>query len=83
MKKLKEELLRLGVQKEVRACAVGCLDLCEEGISIVEEPRHIAYGHVKLEDVPEIARAFAQGRVVKRLVVHGEVSDADAAEPST
>lgn len=69
IKKLKEELLRLGVHKEVRACSSSCLDLCEIGISIVEEPRHVVYGHVTLEDVPELARAFAEDRVLERLVV--------------
>ena len=70
IKKLKEELLRLGVHKEVRACSSSCLDLCETGISIVDEPAHVAYGGVTLDDVPELARAFAEGRILERLVVH-------------
>lgn len=73
LKRLKEELVTLGVHKEVRACSSSCLDLCESGISIVEEPHHVAYGKVSLEDIPELARAFAEGRVVERLVVHGSL----------
>lgn len=69
VKKLKEELLRLGAQKDVRACSSSCLDLCETGASIVQEPDHVAYGGVTLADVPELARAFAEGRVLDRLVV--------------
>ncbi|MFO0673445.1 MAG: (2Fe-2S) ferredoxin domain-containing protein [Polyangiaceae bacterium] len=72
VKKLKEELLRLGVHKEVRACSSSCLDLCEQGVSIVEEPRHVVYGGVTLDDVPELARAFAEDRVLDRLLVRDE-----------
>ena len=68
--KLKEALSKRGVANEVRACSCSCLDLCETGISIVQEPEHVAYGHVKLEDVDEIADAAAKGAVVERLVVH-------------
>jgi (2Fe-2S) ferredoxin len=70
VKKLKEALVRLGAQTKVRACSSSCLDLCETGISIVQEPDHVAYGRVTLEDVDELARALAEGRVVDRLVVH-------------
>lgn len=69
--KLKEALLKRGLSKRVRACASGCLDLCEIGASIVQEPEHVAYGNVTLDDVDAIADAAAQGSVVERLVVHG------------
>jgi (2Fe-2S) ferredoxin len=69
--RLKEALARLGAAKEiVRACASGCLDLCETGISVVQEPEHVAYGRVTLADVEEIAEAATRGAVVERLVVH-------------
>jgi (2Fe-2S) ferredoxin len=70
--KLKDALVRLGVAKSVvRACATGCLDLCETGISIAYEPAHVAYGRVTLDDVDAIAEAAARGGVVERLVVAG------------
>ncbi len=69
-KKLKAALLARGVQMRVRACTSSCLDLCETGISIVQEPEHVAYGHVTLDDVDAIADAAAKGEVVERLVVH-------------
>jgi (2Fe-2S) ferredoxin len=68
--KLKEALARRGVAKQMRACSSSCLDLCEIGVSIVQEPEHVAYGHVTLADVEEIADAAARGEVVERLVVH-------------
>ncbi len=71
VKALKAALLSRGIQKTVRACSTSCLDLCEEGIAIVQEPDHVAYGKVTLADVDEIADAVAKGQVVDRLVVHG------------
>jgi (2Fe-2S) ferredoxin len=70
--RLKEALARRGVAKEkVRACSSSCLDMCESGITVVQEPEHVAYGHVTLDDVDAIADAAARGEVVERLVVHG------------
>jgi (2Fe-2S) ferredoxin len=70
VKKLKEALVALGSAKTVRACSSSCLDTCETGVSIVQEPDHVAYGNVTLADVDEIARAASAGHVVERLVVH-------------
>src|SRR4051794_18137197 len=70
VKKLKEALKVRGLANAVRACSSSCLDLCEIGISIVQEPEHVAYGGVTLGDVDEIAEAAGTGRVVDRLVVH-------------
>jgi (2Fe-2S) ferredoxin len=70
--KLKEALARRGVAKDiVRACSSSCLDLCETGVSILQEPEHVAYGSVAPEDIEAIADAAARGDVVERLVVHG------------
>jgi (2Fe-2S) ferredoxin len=68
---LKEALARRGAAKEIaRACASGCLDLCETGISVLQEPEHVAYGNVTMADVEEVAEAVSRGAVVDRLVVH-------------
>jgi (2Fe-2S) ferredoxin len=70
--KLKEALAKRGLAKEVvRACSSSCLDMCETGISILQEPEHVVYGHVTLADVDEIADAAGRGEVVERLVVAG------------
>ncbi|MGA3122361.1 MAG: (2Fe-2S) ferredoxin domain-containing protein [Polyangiaceae bacterium] len=66
--RLKEELARRGVAKDlVRACGSTCLDLCETGVTVLQEPEHVAYGHVVLADVEPIAAAAASGEVVRRL----------------
>jgi (2Fe-2S) ferredoxin len=68
---LKEALALRGVSKEiVRACASSCLDLCETGITVLQEPEHVAYGHVAMADVEEIADCAARGAVVERLIVY-------------
>jgi (2Fe-2S) ferredoxin len=67
--KLKAAIAELGGKGVVRACASGCLDLCEFGAAIVQEPDHVAYGRVTPEDIPEIAAAAVKGEVVHRLVV--------------
>jgi (2Fe-2S) ferredoxin len=67
---LKEALARRGAAKTVaRACSASCLDMCESGISVVQEPEHVAYGGVTLADVEELAEAAAHGGIVERLVV--------------
>ena len=68
--KLKEALAKKGLAKEVvRACSSSCLDMCETGISILQEPEHVVYGRVTIADVDEIADAAGRGEVVERLVV--------------
>src|SRR4026207_1608046 len=47
VKVLKAKLKERGVADRIRACASGCLDLCEIGASIVQEPDHVAYGGVR------------------------------------
>jgi (2Fe-2S) ferredoxin len=69
--RLKEALAKRGVAKDiVRACSSSCLDMCETGITVLQEPEHVAYGRVLLEDVDAIADAAARGEVVERLVVY-------------
>ena len=77
VKRLKAALLARGAGASVRACATGCLDLCEIGASIVQEPEHVAYGNVTVDDVDAIADAAVKGDVVERLVVHRPSANAE------
>lgn len=80
---LKEALFKRGVHKDrVRACASACLDMCESGVSVLQEPEHVAYGGVTLADVDELADAAATGTVVERLVVYGHGATAARAKAS-
>jgi (2Fe-2S) ferredoxin len=84
VKKLKEALKARGLAGRIRACSASCLDLCDIGIAVVQEPEHVAYGGVTLEDVDAIAEAASRSEVVERLVVHrgttarGELDELDA-----
>lgn len=69
LKLLKAGLLKRGLSHEARACGSTCLDLCEIGATVMQEPEHVAYGNVKPEDVPDILEAIATGGVAARLVV--------------
>jgi (2Fe-2S) ferredoxin len=71
LKKLKGALVERGVHGRFRACSSGCLDLCEEGVSIVDEPAHVTYANVTEADVDELADALVAGTVLTRLVRHG------------
>ena len=65
---LKAELARRGLKKTVRANAAGCLDACADGPSIVVYPEGVWYGHVRVEDVPEIVEShLVSGVPVERL----------------
>jgi (2Fe-2S) ferredoxin len=68
-KKLKAALLQRGASARIRACTSGCLDLCEIGATVLQEPEHVVYGGVTLDDVDAIAEAADKGTVVERLVV--------------
>lgn len=67
---LKAELHRRGLKKDVRANGSGCLDNCAEGPTVVVYPEGVWYGHVKVEDVPEIVEShLVNGVPVERLLV--------------
>jgi (2Fe-2S) ferredoxin len=70
---LKEQLKVRGLAHlGARACNSSCLDQCSSGTCILVEPDHFFYGHVTLNDVPEIVEALANGKRVERLVLTEE-----------
>ena len=70
---LKERLKTRGLARtEARACTSGCLDQCSSGVCVLVEPDHFFYGHVTLNDVPEIVEALENNRRVERLVLTPE-----------
>jgi len=70
---LKEQLKTRGLARlGARACKSSCLDQCSSGVCILVEPDHFFYGHVTLDDVPEIVEALASDQRVARLVLSDE-----------
>ncbi len=66
----KRELASRGLKGLVRANNAGCLDQCEHGVTVVVYPEQVWYGHVTVDDVPEIVeRHVAGGEFVQRLML--------------
>lgn len=59
----KKRLYQLGLKGVVRANNSGCLDQCANGVTVVIYPEQVWYGHVTVDDVPEL---------IERHVIHGE-----------
>jgi (2Fe-2S) ferredoxin len=67
---LKSELKKRGLSKAIRANNSGCLDQCENGVTVVVYPEQVWYGHVTVDDVPEIVeKHLINGEIVTRLLL--------------
>ena len=68
--RLKAELAARGLHKIIRANNAGCLDQCEQGVTVVVYPEQVWYGHVTPDDIPEIVeKHLVGGEVVRRLML--------------
>jgi len=68
--RLKSELTARGLSKLVRANNAGCLDQCEQGVTVVVYPEQVWYGHVTVDDIAEIVdKHLIGGEVVTRLLL--------------
>ena len=68
--RLKSELTARGLSKTIRANNAGCLDQCEQGVTLVVYPEQVWYGHVTVDDVTEIIEKHLIGGVpVARLML--------------
>jgi (2Fe-2S) ferredoxin len=67
---LKKALGDRGINKLCRANNAGCLDQCATGVTVVVYPEQVWYGHVTVEDVPELVeRHILRGEFVERLML--------------
>jgi (2Fe-2S) ferredoxin len=88
--RFKAELDARGLKGAVRANAAGCLDQCEQGVTCVvygtaNTEGGVWYGHVKLEDVPEVVQShLVEGKPVERLLLKrpGPVAPSETATGS-
>ena|SRR3989338_5916965 len=70
VKVMKEEIKKRGLNKKIRVNKAGCLDQCAKGVSMVVYPEGVWYGHVTLQDIPEIIEShLIGGKPVERLRV--------------
>jgi (2Fe-2S) ferredoxin len=76
--RLKAELTKRGLAKIIRANNAGCLDQCEQGITMVVYPEQVWYGHVTVDDVVEIVeKHLIGGQVVTRLLLPDQPAQPD------
>lgn len=67
--KLREEIQRLKLEKEIKVVETGCFGFCNLGPIMVVYPEGTFYCQVKPEDVKEVAEEhLLKGRVVSRLL---------------
>jgi (2Fe-2S) ferredoxin len=67
---LKKQLKARGISKLVRANNSGCLDQCEQGVTVVVYPEQVWYGHVTVADIPELVeKHLLGGDAVERLML--------------
>ncbi|MBP2649600.1 MAG: hndC 2 [Firmicutes bacterium] len=66
---LHEELVKKGLDKEIKIVETGCHGFCEAGPLVIIYPEGTFYVRVKEEDVPELVESHLyKGRVVERLL---------------
>lgn len=68
-KELREEIMRQGLQDEIRVIATGCQGFCERGPIVIVQPDGIFYQRITKKDVPYLVEEhLLKGRPVKKLM---------------
>ena len=71
----KDRIAALGLKKEIRINAAGCLDQCRLGPAMVIYPEGTWYTYKTTTDIDEILdRHIGQGKVVERLLMAKKVT---------
>lgn len=69
LKCFKEHIIERGLRERIEFDGATCMDCCKYGPTVAVYPENVWYGHVTVQDVPEIVEAIARGTVVERLLI--------------
>ena len=75
--KMKEELAKAGLDKEVNVVRTGCFGLCALGPIMIVYPEGSFYSRVKIEDIPRIVEEHLKGGKVVKELLYDETVDGD------
>ena len=75
--KMKEELARVGLDKEVNVVRTGCFGLCALGPIMIVYPEGSFYSRVNVEDIPRIVEEHLKGGKVVKELLYDETVDGD------
>ena len=74
--RFKQLVAERNLRPRIRAQKSGCLDTCEQGVSVVVYPEAVWYRNVKRDDVDEIVQShLIDGVPVERLRMHPAVTE--------
>lgn len=73
---MEEQLVKHGIEKEIKVIRTGCFGLCALGPIVIVYPEGAFYSMVEPEDVKEIVEEhLLKGRIVKRLLYEETIQD--------
>ena len=75
--KMKEELAKAGLDKEVNVVRTGCFGLCALGPIMIVYPEGSFYSRVKVEDIPRIVEEHLKGGKVVKELLYDETVEGD------
>ena len=75
--KMKEELAKAGLDKEVNVVRTGCFGLCALGPIMIVYPEGSFYSRVKVEDIPRIVEEHLKGGKIVKELLYDETVDGD------
>ena len=75
--KMKEELAKVGLDKEVNVVRTGCFGLCALGPIMIVDPEGSFYSRVNVEDIPRIVEEHLKGGKVVKELLYDETVDGD------
>lgn len=72
---LRDELVKTGLENEIKVIETGCHGFCEMGPIVIVYPEGVFYCRVQPEDIPEVVENhLLKGRIVERLLFREPIS---------